>query len=49
MLATQLFFLDHFPIVMFVVVAKIVDFQIKAICSMSEHENSAMTKTHSKQ
>ena len=40
---------NHFPIVMFVVIVRIVDFQIKAICSMSEHENNAIAETHSKQ
>ena len=31
---------------LFVVVVNIVDFQIKVICSMFEHENNATVETH---
>ena len=44
------FFKCHFQMTLFVVVVvKIVDFQIKVICSMSAHENSATAETHSEQ
>ena len=38
-----------FQMTLFVVVVNIVDFQIKLICSTSEHENSETGETHSKQ